>query len=158
MDVVGHVLGGLVAGEGCFRSTERQERFRDGTPRVRFVFELSMALVDASLVHALHSFLGGAGTVRTRSPRRPGWQPEVCLTVASERLHRSVTIPFADRYLAPCHKRAQFDRWRRELEAYRARRIALLGEGRSRCVISGCERWVRGRGLCRSHYYEATGW
>src|SRR5689334_15032284 len=29
-DSLGHLMGGLVAGEGCFRWTERRERFRDG--------------------------------------------------------------------------------------------------------------------------------
>lgn len=103
MDTAGHTLGGLLAGEGCFRSSERRERFPDGSARVRFDFELSMAVVDRALVDALHSMLGGAGTVRVRAPRRPGWQAEACLTVASERAHLTRTIPFADRFLGPSH-------------------------------------------------------
>ena len=156
--MAGHTLGGLVAGEGCFRRSERRERFPDGSARVRFVFELSLAVVDRPLIDALHSMLGGAGTVRVREPRRVGWQAEACLTVASESAHLVHTIPFADRFLGPCHKREQFEAWRDELLAYRRRRAELLGEGRRRCRVEGCDGFVRGQGLCRSHYYRATGW
>jgi len=158
LDAAGHLLGGLVAGEGCFRRTERRERFTDGTPRVRFVFELSLAAVDRPLIEALHQLLGCAGSVRERAPRRPGWQPETCLTIASERSHLDHTIPFAERFLDDCHKRTQFEAWRDELLSYRHRRDVLRPPGRAHCRIVGCEDLVRGRGLCRRHYYEATGW
>lgn len=152
------MLGGLVAGEGCFRRSERRERFRDGSPRIRFVFELSLAEPDLPLVEALQAMLGGAGTIRLREPRRPGWQREACLTVAAERLHLARTIPFAEQFLPPCHKRAQFERWRDELSAYRQRREQVAPAGRGRCSVEGCDDWIRGQGLCRRHYYQATGW
>jgi hypothetical protein len=115
------VLGGLVAGEGCFRSTTRRERFADGSARVRFVFELSLATADRPLLVALQSFLG-AGTIDDRGVRRHGWSPESRLTIASERSHLASTIPFAERFLAPCRKRQQFEAWRDELLAYRRSR------------------------------------
>src|SRR4051794_10582720 len=73
-EATGHFLGGLVAGEGCFRSTPRRERFADGSLRLRFVFELSLRSQDRPLLVALQSFLG-AGTIDDRGVRRPGWAP-----------------------------------------------------------------------------------
>jgi hypothetical protein len=96
----------------------RRERSADGTPRVRFVFELSLTTSDRALLVALRSFLG-AGTIEDRGQRRPGWSPESRLTIASERAHLAATIPFAERYLAPCRKREQFEHWRDELVSYR---------------------------------------
>ena len=32
------------------------------------------------------------------------------------------------------------------------------GKGLSTCSVEGCDRPVRGRGLCRRHYYRATGY
>jgi hypothetical protein len=68
------VLGGLVAGEGCVRWTERQERFSNGSPRLRFVFELSSASPDRPLLEALATVIG-AGSIQDRGQRRAGWLP-----------------------------------------------------------------------------------
>ena len=157
-DAVGHLLGGLVAGEGCFRSTARRERFPDGSERRRFVFEVSMASDDRPLLEALQLVLG-AGTIQDRGRRRTGWKPESRLTIASEATHVRSTIPFFARVLAPGQKRRQFDAWRAELLAYRRRRADLgIGVGPAACRVEGCGRPVRGRGLCRGHYDEVTGW
>ena len=152
MEAAGHLLGGIVAGEGCFRRSERREAFSDGSARIRFVFELSLVTADRPLVEALQWALGGAGAIRDRPPRRSHWQGETCLTIASERAHVASTIPFADRYLPPCHKRSQFERWRDELVAYRAHRETVVVTGRSVCRIVGCGAIVRWQGLCRRHY------
>ena len=156
-DSLGHLLGGIVAGEGCFRSTERRERFSDGTARVRFVFEMSMTIGDRPILEALQAVLG-AGSIQDRGSRRPGWRPECRLTIASESAHLRSTIPFGEEYLASCEKRRQFEAWRDALYAYRARRPTRFGAGPSSCSVEGCDGVVRGRGLCRHHYYEATGW
>lgn len=145
-----------MAGEGCFRSSPRRETFADGSERRRFVFELSMATEDRALLERLQVVLG-AGTIQDRGRRRSHWKPESRLTIASEATHVEVTIPFFDRFLAPGQKRRQFDAWRRDLVQYRERRSELR-PGPSACGRPGCDLPVRGRGLCRRHYYEATGW
>ena len=40
---------------------------------------------------------------------------------------------------------------------YEARFPSNWGTGPSPCAIAGCDKPVRGRGLCRAHYYAATG-
>jgi hypothetical protein len=160
VDRLGFVLGGVVAGEGSFCVTQQSKRFVvDGSIRKRFVFSVAMATRDRPLLEALHSFLR-VGSLRDAPARASGLQPITTLTVNSVRSHRAAVIPFAERYLLPGAKRTQFERWRAELDSYWS---ALLpkqrsGDGRSTCSIAGCDRLVRGRGLCRSHYYRETGW
>jgi hypothetical protein len=67
-------------------------------------------------------------------------------------------IPFSERYLLPCAKRTQFERWRDELLAYRRDRPSRYGRGPSTCSVPGCGRPVRGQGVCRIHYYRLTGY
>jgi LAGLIDADG endonuclease len=160
VDSLGFMLGGVVAGEGSFCVTRQSKRFvADGSIRKRFVFSVAMATRDRPLVEALHSFLG-VGSLRDSSARAAALQPISTLTVNSVRSHRAAVIPFADRYLLPSAKRAQFERWRAEMDSYWS---ALLpkqrsGDGRSTCSVESCDRFVRARGLCRSHYYRETGW
>jgi hypothetical protein len=116
-----------------------------------------MAARDAVLVESLRDFLG-AGSITRRGPRRTGWQPTVTLTVSGRRSHHAATIPFADAYLLPSAKRDQFERWLGELAAYESAHPSRYGKGPSTCRILGCERPIRGRGLCRAHYYRETGW
>jgi hypothetical protein len=60
-----------------------------------------------------------------------------------------------EEFLVAGHKRAQFLDWRRRLDRYAAEHPPRM---RSICSVDGCQRFVRGRGLCRSHYYQATGY
>jgi hypothetical protein len=149
-------LGGIIAGEGCFVITPLPSA-TDGSPRVRFVFQMEMASRDEPLLTALKSVLG-FGSVHRREPRRAHWQPTSTYVVNSRVAHRTATIPFMHHYLLPCVKRSQFDLWRAAFESYEATRPTQWGQGPSPCNIAGCDRPVRGRGLCRSHYYEATGY
>lgn len=148
-------LGGLVAGEGTFVVTLGNTRV-DGDRALRFVFQLTMASRDRALLKALREHLG-FGSINDRAPRKSHWQPSSTLTVASRKAHLAATVPFMDAYLlAPTHKRVQYEQWKGALLAYEEERPRKLG--RSTCSEPGCAGLVRGRGLCRSHYYRATGW
>jgi hypothetical protein len=116
-----------------------------------------MADRDLSVLQALREFLG-VGSINVQPRRRPHWQPVAEYSVRSHRAHRTVTIPFADRFLLPGAKRRQFEAWRDALYAYEVRHPNRFGRGPSPCSIAGCDEPVRGRGLCRSHYYRATGY
>jgi hypothetical protein len=113
-----------------------------------------MASRDRPLLEALRQFLG-FGSIRDPAIRRAGWLPTSVFTINSFRGHRLATIPFADRFLLPSAKRTQFERWREALERYE--REHDIRPGRSTCSVEGCGGLVRGRGLCRAHYYRATG-
>jgi hypothetical protein len=156
-DAIGFTLGGLVAAEGSFIITTKQRPFADGTPRKHFVFQVAMADRDRPLLEALRTFLG-FGSIHDVPKRRSHWEPESVLTVASRKAHHAATIPFAECYLLPCAKRGQFDRWHAALIAFENERPTRYGKGRSRCSVPRCGKPVRGRGLCRSHYYRATGY
>jgi len=92
------------------------------------------------------------------SAARRHWQPTSVLRIHSIWAHRSATIPFAEAYLLPCAKRRQFQEWRDRLFAYDLAHPNRYGKGPSPCSVPGCEKPVRGRMLCRSHYYRATGY
>lgn len=151
---VGYCLGGFVAGEGCFTIATRREEFRAGGARLRFVFQLQVARRDLAMLVALRNFFGVGGIHHSRA-RRATWQPTSTFTVASLRSHHKATIPFADRFLLASAKRNQFEAWRGAMERYEPQ---IPRHTRSVCSVEGCEGLVRGRGLCRSHYYQATGW
>lgn len=151
-------LGGYVAGEGCFTTTRASTRARiDGSVRLRFVFEVTAASRDADLVQALHQRLT-VGSVRRYQPSNPQHLEAVRLTVSSRRAHFAATIPFMERYLLPCAKRRQYEKWRDALVEHDRAHPSRYGKGPSPCSVPGCECPVRGRGLCRSHYYRATGY
>lgn len=155
---IGFTLGGLVAGEGSFTVTERPERFvADGSPRLRFLFQVEISARDRPLLEALRNFLD-AGSIRDTAPRRKGWQPLSTYRLWSERAHLHATIPFAEEFLLPCAKRDQFEVWQDRLVAYATQRPSRYGRGPSPCREPGCSLPVRGRGLCRRHYYRATGY
>lgn len=151
---VGLALGGLVAGEGSY-TTKAEGRYQDGSPRKRFVFQLTMAERDRSMVTALRNYLG-FGSVRSIGRRNPRWQGQVVLTVNSFRAHHASTIPFGEAFLLPSRKRDQFEAWRDEMLEYE--RVHNVKVGRSTCAVPDCEGLVRGRGLCRHHYYLETGY
>ena len=156
-DGVGYFLGGFVAGEGCFTSAAISPPYADGTERRRFVFAVALADRDLTLLHAMRSFLGG-GSISRRAPQRAGWKPTATFSISSNRMHLRTTIPFADRYLLPSSKLEQYRTWRSALLTYLDAHPTRYGSGPSTCRISGCPDPVRGRGLCRSHYYQETGY
>lgn len=151
------MLGGFVAGEGSFIVTPKQPPFADGTPRWRFVFSITVATRDRGLLEALHSFLG-FGSMRDLPPAREGYQPESEFRVTSLLAHHAATIPFAETFLLPSAKRDQFESWREQMRVQELEHPNRYGKGPSTCTVPGCEKPVRGRMLCRSHYYRATGY
>jgi hypothetical protein len=153
VDAVGFTLGGFVAGEGCF-TTKRLEPFRDGSPRSLWLFQVAVATRDRPLLEALRVFLG-AGAITDAQRRREHWQPISTFSVSSRRALREHVVPFADGYLLPSAKRTQYETWKSALLEYDVRHPPRT---RSTCSMPGCSGLVRGRGLCRSHYYRATGY
>lgn len=151
-------LGGFVAGEGWFTVARASTRTRvDGSVRLRFTFGVTVASRDREILDAIHHSLG-FGSVRHIPARRPGHLDESCLVVSSRRAHFAATIPFMERYLLPCAKRRQFEAWRDALIEHDRAHPSRYGKGPSPCSSPDCTQPVRGRGLCRSHYYRATGY
>jgi hypothetical protein len=150
------MLGGFVAGEGCFTTGVQGTRFADGTPRRKFIFTVEVADRDRPMLDRLHRALG-CGSV-AGNPSRNGHLPSAAFSIRSHKSHRERTIPFMDRYLLPCAKRAQYEAWKRSLADYELAHPTRWGEGPSPCSVEGCANPVRGRGLCRRHYYRATGY
>ena len=149
-------FGGLVAGEGCFTSTEIRPPYRDGSRRRRFVFSVEMG-DDHVLLEGFHELLG-AGSLCHIAPRRAGYRPTTRLSVSSNRKHLTTTVPFCDEHLLPSAKRTQYLRWRSALVEHLQAHPTRWGQGPSTCRVEGCPAPVRGRGLCRAHYYAETGW
>jgi hypothetical protein len=149
-----YALGGVVAGEGSFCVTRQIRAFPDGSPQLRFLFKVTMASRDRPLLEALQAHLG-CGPIYDSPARRSYWQPLSSLEITSRALHHAATIPFAEQFLLPGAKRRQFDKWRADMLAYEK---AHPPRSRSICSEVGCDKFVRGRGLCRSHYYRATGY
>lgn len=155
---IGFTLGGFVAGEGWFTEKSRGANFsRNGAPRRRFVFGVRVASRDRGLLEALQQFMG-CGVIRDSPPRRAGWLPQSTFEIVATKEHLAATIPFGEHFLLPCQKRAQFEEWRDKLLAYERDRPQPYPKPRSICSVPGCEKVVRGRMLCRSHYYRATGY
>ena len=154
---LGHFLGGVVAGEGSFYITKKPTPYRDGTSRPRFVFQVAMTR-DLKLLHQLLALLG-YGSLRQERVRNPLWIPAAIYTVASLSAHHAVTIPFAEAFLPRFSaKWRQYVNWRDALLQHEIERPTRYGKGRSRCSVEACDGLVRGRGLCRHHYYGATGY
>ena len=140
-------LGGFVAGEGWF-----SERI----PGRRLVFGISVADRDLAILDALRAALGAGSLTRERKPRDPKWQPQATVRVSGRRQNVERVVPFMECWL-PRHSRKyqQFAVWRDALLAdVAARPFRVAGT----CSVDGCEAPIRGRGLCRRHYYRATGY
>ena len=154
---IGFTLAGFVAGEGWFGTKQGGRFVRDGSLRLRFVFGVTIARRDRRVLEALAGFLG-YGAIRDKPPGKPHHQPLSEFSISSVLMHRAATIPFAQTFLLPSQKRNQFEAWVQSMDAYEERRPSQYGRGRSRCSMPGCTGPVRGRSLCRSHYYRATGY
>jgi hypothetical protein len=114
-----------------------------------------MARRDRDLLVVLREELG-FGSIADRKQRNHRWQPISTLSVTSRKAHVAATIPFMETHLlAPTQKRREFELWRDALVSYDS--MSPRKVGRSTCSETGCDRVVRGRGLCRPHYYRATG-
>jgi hypothetical protein len=113
-----------------------------------------MASRDRPLLEALRDHLGH-GSLTDSPARRANWQPITTFAIVSMKVHHAATIPFAEQYLLPSAKRRQFENWRDAMLAYEK---AHPPRTRSICSEPGCDKFVRGRGLCRSHYYRVTGY
>jgi hypothetical protein len=118
------------------------------------VFSVAVAQRDRNLLEGLQTFLG-AGCIYDRPRRKAHWQPVSTFCIASRKANLQRVVPFADRFLLPGAKRRQYEPWRDSLRAYVT---AHPPRRRSVCSKEGCDGLVRGRGLCRSHYYRATGY
>ncbi len=142
-------------------ASSRHVRFPIGsTDRrgTRFVFKIGVASRDRPLLLALQALLGGHGSIQDLPPAKDHWQPHSVYSINSRLRIRTVVIPFFNHFLLRSAKRDQFDRWRDEFEDYERAHPTQWGKGPSTCSEPGCEKPVRGRGLCRSHYYRATGY
>jgi hypothetical protein len=149
-------LAGVIAGEGCFTVSPLPPRI-DGTPRRRFRFVLTMADRDEAILEALRTCIG-VGSMSHEPPRHLNCQPTATFSITGRKSLREALIPFCDRYLLATHKRTQYQRWREQFTAYEQRFPSNWGAGPSPCSVSGCDKPVRGRGLCRVHYYRETGY
>ncbi len=156
LSAVGHGLAGLAAGEGCFTEGTIGER-RDGSARHRFRFQVTMADRDLPMLDALRHFTG-VGSILRRGPQRPGWQPTATHSVGGRRGIREAVIPFFATFLIASAKRRHYERWRDRFHQYESLFPSKWGVGPSPCAITGCDAPVRGRGLCRVHYYRETGY
>jgi len=153
------MLGGLIAGEGCYCRSKRTQRFvADGSPRFRFSLFVVMADRDRAILEQLKGYLG-CGLIYDRQPRKAHHLPTVSYSVSRESDLLDHVIPFSDQFLLPsAAKYQQYLEWRDWLITYRRDRPSQYGRGPSTCSVEGCERPVRGRGLCRSHYHQVTGY
>src|SRR5690606_38573773 len=150
-------FGGLVAGEGSFTVSPYGNPHDNGDPRLRFVFSVKMAARDRPLLEALARFLG-VGSVNDSVPTNPRWLPTSQYIVPGARHIRDRVVPFGEPFLLPSAKRTQFDAWVALMRDYDEAHPSRYGKGPSTCSQPGCGKPVRGRGLCRSHYYRATGY
>ena len=138
---IGFTLAGFVAGEGWFIAKRRTERFvRDGSPRLSFVFGVTVAQRDRNLLEALTAFLG-VGTIRDKPARLHHHQPLSEFTIASHASppHRDHPVRRALPAAVPQARpvRARGVEAIAEYEKSRTRRST--GRGRSTCSIPGCD-------------------
>jgi hypothetical protein len=121
------------------------------------VFQVAVAARDRALLESIRDLLG-FGSIRERVGGKPHHLRQAALAVASLKAHRAATIPWLDAHLLMSAKRRQYELRRDALFAYEIDRPTRYGKGPSSCSEPGCDLPVRGRGLCRRHYYRATGY
>ncbi len=134
-------IGGFVAAEGCFTTTQ--------TPtKRRFLFQVGLGAVDTSVCEMLRSVLG-VGRLVPHSRRKPHYDDEVAFVVTRMRDLIEVVVPFMDSHLPPSHKRVQYEVWRADLLSY----WELQARRRRACRLAGCTTPARAHGLCRAHLW-----
>jgi hypothetical protein len=121
------------------------------------VFDVVVAQRDRGMLEQLRELLG-FGSIADRVARHERHLPQSAFRIGSMHAHKAATIPFCDEYLLPSAKHDQYALWRGALLSWDELRPTRYGRGPSPCSAPGCEKPVRGRGLCRSHYYRATGY
>jgi hypothetical protein len=139
-DAISDFLGGFVAAEGCFSTSENGRRF---------TFEVGLGRKDRSMCEVLRAFLG-VGHIYDSPRRRPHYDDQSNFTVQSLRELIDAVVPFMDVHLPPSYKRQQYVDWRTRLLDYWEHRARRVG----RCAVDGCDKPHRAHGLCRSHLYE----
>ncbi len=154
--VVADFIGGFVSGEGCFSQQVVGSR-SDGSPRVRFRFSVGVAERDRAVLEVLREFLG-FGSIDVQAARRSNWQPTARFVVHSRRAHELAVVPVFRDVLPQGHKRDVFLQWTDALGRDVAQHPSRWGKGPAACSVAGCSGPVRGQGLCRRHYYRATGY
>ena len=126
----------------------------EATARVasRFIFQLTIARHDRALVaRRMRSVLGGIGSIQDIASRQPNWLPLSTYRVAlahsrpgtssspsstsSSSRRPSATSSIAGATSSTRYERVHPTQW---------------GRGPSTCSEPGCDKPVRGRGLCRS--------
>ena len=136
-------LAGFIAAEGTF--------FRTGD-RPSFRFAIGLGASDRSMCELAQVFFG-RGRIYSSPRRRPQYDDEATLSIASLAAHLTGTVPFMDEHLPVSHKRRQYLAWRAQVLDYwehEAKRVRP-------CTVNGCEAPRRARGLCRHHLYEQHG-
>jgi hypothetical protein len=118
---------------------------------------MKMADRETEALRDLHRVLG-VGAISFQPARRAAWQPTATYGIHSRRALRTALIPFCDEHLLWSFKRSQYLVWRDQFQTYEAHFPSNWGAGPSPCSIPGCDKPVRGRGLCRAHYYRETGY
>ena len=125
----------------------------DGCNRpIRGPFAVTLGAADQVSIDTLRAFFG-VGHTYWYPRRKPHYDDEVVFTVQSLRELVEVIVPFMDEHLPPCHKRTQYEVWRADLVDYWEHHA----KRKRSCIIDGCERVRRAKGLCRQHYFDAVG-
>ena len=142
-EAIAAFVGGFVAAEGTFGSSNRGTRFK---------FAVGLGATDASTCLVLQEYFGCGGIYRW--PRRkPHYDDECAFAIQSLVDHIEVTVAFMDVHLPESHKRMQYLVWRAALLEY----WEHDAKRRRACTVDGCEAPRRAHQLCRHHLYAARG-
>lgn len=136
-------IAGFVVAEGTF--------IKCGSPPT-FTFAVCLGGADAETCRRIHSLLR-VGAVRSYPRRKAHYDDEVAYSVRALRELLEVIVPFMDEHLPPSYKRQQYEIWRAALLDYWHN--GARQRGRRPCMVEGCERPQRAKGVCRHHYYQA---